>query len=214
MVDKTKPRLPETAIERMRTRLKTVTRKATTPLVTVEEFEKLLAAPENSDRLLELIDGKVVEKMPSERHGEIVLNIGTAIRNYIKPLKLGRAGVEVRHGIPKDRYNDRIPDVSFNRDNERPVVEKGSVSHMPDLAVEVKSHDDKVAALKNKAKYYLANGSKLVWIVYPVSEKVEVWKLDANQEIQITTLGKEDILSGEDIIPGFTIPVSEVFEKF
>ena len=35
-------------------------------LVSVDEFERILALPENRDRLLELINGKIIEKMPTE----------------------------------------------------------------------------------------------------------------------------------------------------
>ncbi len=42
-------------------------------LYTVDEFEELLKLPENAGRLLELIDGEIVEKMPTEEHGSIAL---------------------------------------------------------------------------------------------------------------------------------------------
>ena len=49
--------------------------------ITVEEFEQFLRLPEYQGRLFELINGEIVEKMPTEEHGTIVLNIGSAIKS-------------------------------------------------------------------------------------------------------------------------------------
>jgi Uma2 family endonuclease len=108
-------------------------------LYTVEEFEQLAAEPANRDRLLELIDGEIVEKVLTEEHGVIALNIGTEIKIYLKQNPIGRAGVEVNHRVLDDVYNSRVPDVSFIKDPRHDLVTKGSVPQMPDLAIEIKS---------------------------------------------------------------------------
>src|SRR5258708_3031909 len=110
-------------------------------LYSVEEFEKFNAQPENRDRLLELIHGEIVEKMPTEKHGEIALALGSALRTFVIQHKLGRIGLEVRHRMPNDTSNSLLPDVSFIA-GKRPSVTDGSVPQMPDLAVEIKSPDD------------------------------------------------------------------------
>jgi hypothetical protein len=55
--------------------------------------------------------------------------------------------------------------------------------------------------------YYLANGSRLVWLIYPNYRLVEVYRLAADVEI----LGEEDSLTGGDVLPGFALPAREVF---
>jgi Uma2 family endonuclease len=85
-------------------------------------------------------------------------------------------------------------------------VKKGSVPEMPDLAVEVKSPDDSLKLLRDKAHYYLANGTRLVWLVIPEKRLVEVYTPDDEQ-----ILTEEDTLSGEDVLPGFTLPVRDIF---
>ena len=85
-------------------------------LYTVAEFEQMLAKPENRERLLELVNGEIVEKMPTEEHGIIVLNIGGEIRIYLKSNPIGRVGAEIRHRNPEDDFNDRLPDISFTTD--------------------------------------------------------------------------------------------------
>lgn len=173
---------------------------------TVEEFEELFAQAEYGDRLLELIHGAIVEKMPTEEHGVVAGNVFAPLHNFVTPQGLGRVGFEVRHRPPDDAYNSRLPDISFSS-VRRPLVTKGSVPTMPDLAVEVQSPDDTIKEMREKATYYLANGAKLVWLVYPRKRIVEVYY--ANGEIDIFHEG--ETLSGEDVLPGFTLPVIDIF---
>jgi Uma2 family endonuclease len=174
-------------------------------LYTVAEFEQLLTQPENRDRLLELINGEIIEKMPTEEHGEITLIIGGALRTYVITHKLGRVGVEVRHRMPTDDANSRLPDISFIAGN-RPRVTEGSVPQMPDLAVEIKSPDDSLKALREKAHYYLLNGTRMVWIIEPAKRFVVFLTPDEDE-----ILMEGETLTGGDVLPGFELPVSDIF---
>jgi Uma2 family endonuclease len=175
---------------------------------TVEEFEEILAQAENRERLLELVHGEIVEKMPTEEHGIIVLRIGSRLLIFVEANNLGRVGVEIRHRNPEDNYNDRLPDISFTADTTTPVVTTGAVLRLPDLTVEVKSPSDSYRQMRDKADYYLANGVKLVWLVYPEKRLIESYM--ASGEIQI--LNEADALEGGDVLPGFLMAVSEVFK--
>ncbi|MDX2159948.1 MAG: Uma2 family endonuclease [bacterium] len=112
---------------------------------TLDEFEALIQHPENADRLLELIDGELREKMPTFEHGMIAGNLITLINNDVIPRKLGRAAVEARHQLPPDQQDaqhpySRMPYVSYiSRESGLPPVRKGAVRAMPDLAVEIQS---------------------------------------------------------------------------
>lgn len=171
--------------------------------VTLDEFERILALPENKDRLLEFIDGEISEKMPTERHGEVVFGIGSPLREHVKKHGLGRVSTEARHQTSDDSL---LPDVSFIA-GDRPSVEEGSVRRMPDLAIEIQSPDDSFKKLREKAHYYLSNGSRMVLIVN--------YK---KQAITMITPDDEDLfLAGEmldlnEVVPGFSIPVAEIFE--
>jgi Uma2 family endonuclease len=180
-------------------------------LYTVDEFERLADAPENTDRLLELINGEIVEKVPTEEHGMSALKFGSRILAFVEPRKLGRVGVEIRHRVPGDNYNARQPDVSFRASPISPVVTKGSVPQMPDLAIEIRSPDQSPRELREKAAYYLHNGSRLVWLAYPQSRTVEVCTRDENGVLNIKTRGENDALDGGDVLPGFTLPLKDVF---
>ncbi|MCL4858574.1 MAG: Uma2 family endonuclease [Caldilineaceae bacterium] len=174
--------------------------------VTVDDFERLLEHPENRDRLLELIHGEVVEKMPAEEHGLIAGNLVFALSAYNRQHKLGRVGVEVRHRLPDDRHNSRMPDVSFSS-ARRPLVTEGGVPEMADLAVEIKSPGDTVRQLRDKAAYYLEQGARMVWLVYPSQRIVEVYTPDED----VLILVEGDQLTGGEVLPGFSLPVADVF---
>lgn len=174
--------------------------------MTVNEFERLYLSPEDGNRLLELIDGEVCEKWPTQEHGLIALNIGAALGSYGKVHKAGRTGFQVRHQLAGDGYNSRLPDVSFST-ARHPLLKEGSVPYLPALAVEIKLPDDTIIAMRKTAAYYLANGSRLVWLVYPRYRLVEVYRPDADVEM----LREKDTLAGGDVLPGFELPVWEVF---
>jgi Uma2 family endonuclease len=174
-------------------------------VVTLTAFERFLTEAENRGRLFELVNGAIVEKMPTEEHGEIVLTLGAALRVFVTERKLGRVGVEVRHQMPQDTENSRLPDISFIA-GERPRVTEGSVPQMPDLAVEVKSPDDSLKELREKAQYYLLNGTRMVWICDPAKRLVIVLTPDDEQ-----ILLEHEMLDGGDVLPGFSIAVRAIF---
>lgn len=175
-------------------------------LYTVEEFEQLADSPENRDRLLELVNGEIVEKVPTEKHGMIVGNIYGHLWTLVRQTRNGRVVMEVRHHTPGDSRNARIPDISYIAGN-RPPIEQGSVPHMPDLAVEVKSPDDRWKDMREKAHYYLEHSVRLVWLVHLEKRFVEVYT--PNEEL---VLFEDDMLDGGDVLPGFQIRVRDIFE--
>ncbi|MBL8162436.1 MAG: Uma2 family endonuclease [Anaerolineae bacterium] len=174
-------------------------------LVTLDEFEQLLTQPEQQERLLELIHGEIVEKRPTEEHGEIQLIIGGALRTFVITRKLGRVSVETRHRMPGDTQNSRLPDISYIAGN-RPRVTEGSVPQMPDLAVEIKSPDDSLKGLREKAQYYMANGTRMVWLVDP-AKRLAIMLTPDDEQILL----ENEALDGGDVLPGFSLPLREVF---
>lgn len=179
-------------------------------LYTAEAFEQVVDLPENAERLLELINGEIVEKVPTEEHGMLAGNIMRLLGNYIIPNQLGKVGVEIRHRKPTDKYNVRMPDGSF-RSGDSPVVTKGAVQQMPDLAVEVQSPTDKARDMREKGRYYLQNGANLVWLVYPKTRTIEICTLDEMGELEVNTVDEHGSLDGGKVLPGLTLLVKDIF---
>ena len=175
-------------------------------LYTVEEFDAYLAA--HPDRLFELINGEIVEKVPTEEHAHIAGIISGEFHLYLKqhPDVKARFGVEARFRPEDDEFNDRMPDV-FLRFTDAPRVTQGPVRGLPDVAVEIKSPDDTYRGLREKADFYLENNVKMVWLVLPEKQIVEIY--EAGQDIQILQPG--DTIAGGDILPDFSLPVNDLF---
>jgi Uma2 family endonuclease len=172
-------------------------------LMTATEFEEY--ANQNPNRLLELLEGKIIEKMPTEEHGACAGNIYALLRTFLKENRIGRATIEARHRSTNDPNTVLLPDVSFRVTQEQRVQE-GSINGSPDLAVEVKSPTDSLKEIRAKVRYYLANGTRLVWVVLPQQKMIEVYSLEEEAVLTLT-----DMLTGGTILPNFSTPVSEIF---
>jgi Uma2 family endonuclease len=173
---------------------------------TIDEFEAY--ANEHPELMLELIHGRIVEKVTSEEHGKIVINIGTAIRLWQKKVAVkGHYSTEATHRLPNDKENERRPDFSFRLTEEK-VSKATALYQMPDFAVEAKPLKNSYDELREKARFYLANGSKLVWLIYPTRRIVEVYFADGTSELY----KDGDKLSGGDILVDFEMEVSEIFD--
>lgn len=172
-----------------------------------EEFEQFIALPANRDRLFELIQGAIVEKMPTREHGIIALNIGADFDHYLDDHPIGKAAVEARHRPTDDWHNDFLPDVSIVL-GDRPVETHGAANYLPDLCVEIKSPRDTLREMAEKATFYLAHGASMVWLVYPEQRIVEVLTADDRQ-----LLTENAVLTAGNLLPEFALPVSRIFRR-
>ena len=160
----------------------------------------------------ELVRGRlVVSEPPGEYHGSIAVTIGAELRAFVRPRKLGRVTVE--SGCVVERAPDTVrgPDVSFVRRERAPRGEArdGFVEGAPDLAVEIYSPSDRAGKVLRKVREYLAGGAGLVWVVYPRKRLVVVHTPDGGKRM----VREPESLDGGDVLPGFTLPVAEVFAE-
>jgi Uma2 family endonuclease len=174
---------------------------------TVQEFEDFVAQPENAEWHFELIDGEIVKKMPTMLHAFITALLTGALLNFLQQNPIGRVLVEARYRLPGDERHDLIPDLSFVS-KEKPLVSKGAAPFMPDLAVEVQSPGQSDKFMADKADYYLAKGVRMVWLVYPEKRIVEVLTPDDRH-----LLNDADTLEGGDVLPGFSLPIRDIFAE-
>ena len=159
----------------------------------------------------ELIRGVLCETMPSgQEHGEIVMNLGVALGNFIKPRGLGRlVGSDSGVWLERDPDTVREPDVAYFSAERTPPGARvtGYSEVVPDLVVEVVSPSDSRREIHDKARMWLSHGVRLVWVVHPETRSVAVHQQDRDT----VTLGEDDALDGLDVLPGFSCPVPAVF---
>src|SRR5271169_3004340 len=80
----------------------------------------------------------------------------------------------------------------------------------PDFIAELRSESDSIKVLKAKMAEWMENGCRLAWLIDPLEEKAYIYR--PNKEIEIVdTFDKK--LSGEDLLPGFELDLSEFREQ-
>ncbi len=105
-----------------------------------------------------------------------------------------------------------VPDVGYCAAEKRALItdRRKPIPFAPDLAIEVASPDQGPGAMAAKARTYLDGGTRLVWVAWPARQQVDVWRHD-HPSGPAMTLGAGDALDGEDVVPGFSLPVADVF---
>jgi Uma2 family endonuclease len=175
---------------------------ATTTLVTVQEFMRL---PEPDGQRIELIGGDVVTMgRGGFSHEAVKKNIIRALVLWLAQNSTAEVWSETTFQI--DELNSPIPDVSVLFPGRAPADSTGWIQGAPEIAIEVVSSES-AATLEKKIELYLAHGGKSVWVVFPEQRVVRIFgarglsrMFDQHQTLEDPTL------------PGFTIPVSALFD--
>jgi Uma2 family endonuclease len=173
--------------------------------------EDLLNMPDGKS--YELVNGRLVERSMGAESGLVGMRLASRLDRFCEDHDLGLVwGAENGYQcFPHAPGTVRKPDISFVKKGQLPgdVAPKGWVRIPPDLAVEVVSPNDLVGELEEKLDDYRKARIPLVWVIYPEQRKARVFRLDGST----TVLSEDDVLSGEDIIPGFRCPLREILPK-
>jgi len=182
----------------------------------LEDYPEPDAVPSSAvpdDRFYEVVEGLVVRSLPmGASETEIAFLIAFALNQFVKPQKLGKVVIELLFRIDAMRKLKRRPDIAFVSAKKWPVgkrVPKGEAWDMvPDLAVEVVSESNTAQEVIQKVVDYLSTGSRQVWVVYPDLKQVHVYTDLTSAQI----LTEPAVLDGGDLIPGFRLSLTELFE--
>jgi Uma2 family endonuclease len=160
----------------------------------------------------ELILGVFVESVASGvEHGEIAIFIAAQLLAIVKPQGLGRV-IGTDSGVLLQNGPDvvREPDVAYISAERLPLDERvrGYLPVAPDLVVEIASPNDADREVYDKARMWLSHGVSIVWLVDPDSRSVTVHSPDA----ATYDLTDADTLDGGGVLPGFTLPVRDIFD--
>ena len=172
----------------------------TTTLLSFEEFERLPDEPGK----VELLDGELIQLPPAKfKHMEIAHRIHTllvpAVDKAGASARLGVAYLEMGYKFGSGAWLQ--PDVSIPyRDQPRGDYFESA----PALAVEVISESNTAAQMARKVKIYLTNGGAEVWLVYPNTRSVWVYREGHAEEF-------ESVLRSS-LLPGLEIDLSQLFD--
>jgi Uma2 family endonuclease len=161
----------------------------------------------------EVVEGTLVRMAGSgEEASTIALELAAELRNYVRPRRLGRVtGADGVYKFP-GAETGLVPDVAFYAAGQRGLVadRRRPIPFAPDLAAEVASPDQRPDGMAAKARRYLGAGTRLVWVLWPSTQHVDVWRT-GQLEGPAATRNTSDALDGEDVIPGFTYAVAALF---
>jgi len=161
----------------------------------------------------EIVNGELIDMGNSgAKHGYIAVILSAALFNCVSTQKLG-AMFDSSTAFKMKSGNKRSPDISFmakERLQGLDDIPDGFLEGAPDLAVEILSPSNKVEEIDQKLIEYFDNGSRLVWVINPKQNYILVYR---NGQEPDRLLKSNDSLDGEEIVPGFNLPVAELFQK-
>ena len=162
----------------------------------------------------ELVDGQRVELPPMSVDSQALASrLGRHLGNHGIAEDLGEAYTEMLFKLPLAKERNRKPDVAFvpysRWPEHQPMPDTNAWDVLPDLCVEVISPSDMADEIETKLNDYFEAGVRLVWVVYPRQERFYVY----DSPSQIRRLTRADTLDGGTVLPGFTLPLAELFPQ-
>ena len=171
--------------------------------------EDVVEAERRDNSLCELVDGVLVEKPMGFVESALAVFLSRVIGNFVAARNLGIvAGPDGMLRLAPGAV--RLPDVAFVSWARLPGQKypRAAVPPIaPDLAIEVLSPSNTAAEMERKRGEYFAAGVRLVWMVDPATRTVAVFTSPGQSEL----LGAGQVLRGEPALPGFELPVAELF---
>ena len=170
--------------------------------------EDVWALPE--DERGELIRGEFRPMAPAEPdHGDLTMAFGQHLRPWVRANAPGLVGAEVGFRLPGVENVLVAPDVAYVREERLPPPGRrsGFLALAPDLAVEILSPSNTATELNDKILLYLEAGTRLVWVVDPRRRSVAVHTPDRLARTLLVGV----TLDGGDVLPGFALPLAELF---
>ena len=183
-----------------------------TPETKVWTDAEFMALPDDGNRY-ELVKGELTNMGNSGAlHGYIAIILSAALFALVTSRKLGVL-LDSSTAFTMKNGNKRSPDIAFFAKERLQGLEElptGFLEGAPDLVVEILSLGSTIAEIEDKIAEYFVNGTRLLWVISPGQHYVLVYRSGYEPE---RLLKSGDFLEGEDVVPGFTFPVADLFQK-
>lgn len=174
--------------------------------------EAFMALPDDGQHY-EIVNGELIDMGNlGAKHGYIAIILSSALFAVVMAQKLG-ALFDSSTAFKMKNGNKRSPDISFfakERLQELDDLPTGFLDGAPDLAIEILSPTNTIEEIDSKLAEYFENGARLVWVINPNQHHVLVYRSAQEPDRLLKSI---DALDGEDVIPGFSLPVADLFQK-
>jgi Uma2 family endonuclease len=183
-----------------------------TTLTKLTTADELYAMPDDGVRY-ELVKGDLIRMSPAgDEHGRVTMSLAGPLHHHVLANKLGVVyAAETGFLLESDPDTVRAPDIAFVT-NERLALTGTPRSYRgcaPDLVVEVLSHGNTVSEVEAKVAQWLQADARMVWVVSPKLRTITVCRSLTDTVV----LTASDTLDGGDVVPGFQIPVADLFQS-
>lgn len=174
-------------------------------MVTADELLRISAQGQRC----ELIEGEIIEMVPGgATHGRVANRIAFLLTAYVESRDLGTVfAAETGFLIGRNPDTVRAPDVAFVAKQRLLAEGAGYLEGAPDIAAEVISPSDLASQVHAKTQAWLDAGARLVWVVYPDSRTVTVYRSPRD----VTVLFEADTLDAKPVFDDFVVPLEGVF---
>jgi Uma2 family endonuclease len=171
----------------------------------------VLAIERRENRLYELREGVLVEKIMGYEESSLACEVIYYLKRFLDEHDLGNvAGADGALRLMPGLV--RIPDVSFiswDRLPDRRMPTKRLPDLTPDLAVEILSEGNTAGEMDRKLRDYFFSGTRLVWYIDPQRRSVRVY----TSPDQCVELSERQTLDGGVVLPGFSLPLAQLFAR-
>jgi Uma2 family endonuclease len=173
------------------------------------EFEARFADGETRAELLR--DEVILMSPTTSLHGIYTMRVSLPIAQFVEEHALGvvcgaETGFVIQHADGTESV--LAPDMAFIAAERIPdPLPEGFWRIPPDLVVEIRSCSESQREVAQKAALWLEAGARLVWYVDPFRQQVSVYRADGTEQ----TLSLDHTLLGEDVLPGFELPLRRIF---
>jgi Uma2 family endonuclease len=180
-------------------------------LYTVTDEELMLMSSQNSELRFERNANGTLETMPPTGgiSGNREIKAGAYLLNWVESQDLGEV-FSSSTGFRLANTAVRSPDAAFVAKGRLPEgwdqQEDKFINLAPDFVIEIRSKNDSLAKLKAKIEEYIINGVQLGWLIDSKNQQVLVYRWDSS----MTQYPATTILNGEDVLPGFTLPLTKL----
>lgn len=181
------------------------------PLYTIGDEELMLMSSKNPELRFERNADGTIETMPPTGgiSGNRELKAGAYLLTWVESQDLGEV-FGPSTGFKLANTAVRSPDAAFVAKGRLPedwdLKEDQFLDLAPDFIIEIRSKSDSLEQLKTKMQEYIANGVRLGWLIDRQNQQAFVYRLDET----VTQYPATAILSGEDVVPGFTLPLKSL----
>jgi len=171
--------------------------------------EELMALPKDGYKR-ELLNGEIVMSPGGSKHGHLIMLFGGVFALHVHQHGLGKV-FDGQTGFRMKSRDVLAPDLAFvsqPRISRLGEIPEGFFEGSPDLAIEIRSPSETPKRFQEKLIQYFENDTVLVWAMNIKRRTVSVYR----GPDKVRVLKEGDELTGEELVPGFTITVSKIFE--